>query len=143
VDPLGLCKGKIYGKYSAINPGPLSNDLAGTFAGGKYRGIILSQDTELYRAGVEGHPFGRFFSLDKPQSVLQTRIDKAVLPNCPGGGSSPLDTVFKFKVPVGTKPYVGEVGYQNDIYLGGTQQIVIPEPWDIPGVKFLGQEPLL
>jgi hypothetical protein len=143
VDPLGLCKGKISGEYSAINPGPLSDDLAGTFAGGKYRRIILSQDTELYRAGVEGRPFGRFFSLDKPQSVLQTRIDKAVLPNWPGGGSSPLDTVFKFKVPAGTKLYVGEVGYQNGVYLGGTQQIVIPEPWDIPGVQVLGQEPLL
>jgi len=143
VDPLGLCKGKISGEYSAINPGPLSDDLAGTFAGGKYRRIILSQDTELYRAGVEGHPFGRFFSLDKPQSVLQTRIDKAVLPNWPGGGSSPLDTVFKFKVPTGTKIYVGEVGYQHGIYLGGTQQILIPEPWDIPGVQVLGQEPLL
>ena len=142
IDPLGLCKGEVTGKYSAINPGPLSDDLAGTFAGGKYKEIILSQDTELYRAGVEGRPFGQFFSSDKPQSVLQTRIDKAVLPNWPGGGTSPLDSVFKLKIPAGTKAYVGEVGYQNGVYLGGTQQIVIPKSWDIPGVQVLEQGPL-
>jgi len=143
IDPLGLCKGEVTGEYSAINTGPLSDDLAGTFAGGKYRGIILSKDTELYRAGVEGRPFGQFFSLDKPQSVLQTRIDKAVLPNWPGGGTSPLDSVFKLKIPAGTKVYVGDVGYQNGIYLGGTQQIVIPKSWDIPSVQVLEQGPLL
>ncbi|EOF5101318.1 hypothetical protein ACK1QP_004714, partial [Salmonella enterica] len=142
IDPLGLCKGEVTGEYSAINPGPLSDDLAGTFAGGKYRELILSQDTELYRASVEGRPFGQFFSLDKPQSVLQTRIDKAVLPNWPGGGTSPLDSVFKLKIPAGTKVYVGDVGYQNGIYLGGTQQIVVPSSWDIPGVQVLEQGPL-
>ncbi|WP_230845687.1 RHS repeat-associated core domain-containing protein, partial [Yersinia pseudotuberculosis] len=145
IDPLGLCKalGESTGEYSAINPGPLSNDLAATFSGGRYKEIVLSQDTELYRAGVNGRPFGQFFSLDKPQSVLQTRIDKAVLPNWPGGGTSPLDSVFKLKVPAGTKIYVGDVGYQNGIYIGGTQQIVIPKSWDTPGVQVLGQGPLL
>ncbi|EHL3137204.1 hypothetical protein KDL18_004039 [Salmonella enterica] len=56
---------------------------------------------------------------------------------------SPLDSVFKLKIPAGTKVYVGDVGYQNGIYLGGIQQIVIPKSWDIPGVQVLEQRPLL
>lgn len=86
---------------------------------------------------MEGRLFGQFFSLDKPQSVLQTRIDKVVLPNWPGGGTSPLDSVFKLKIPAGTKVYVDEVGYQNGIYLGGNQQIVIPKSWGVPGVQVI------
>nr|WP_275367804.1 hypothetical protein [Xenorhabdus bovienii] len=153
VDPFGLSRtskikkpsddlGEITGHYSAIKPGPLDDGLAETFAGGRYKEVILSQDTVMYRAGVSTNEFGRFFSLDKPQSVLQTRIDKAVLPKWPNGGESPLDTVFTFKVPKGTKIYVGEVGVQKGFYLGGTEQIVITAHWDVPGIKVIGKSPL-
>lgn len=82
-------------------------------------------------------------SLDQPQSVIQTRIDKALLPVWPGGGTSPLDTVFKIRVPAGTKLYLGEVGSQNGFYLGGTEQIAIPKLWNVPGVKVIDKWPLL
>nr|WP_207205532.1 MULTISPECIES: RHS repeat-associated core domain-containing protein [Serratia] len=121
VDPLGLSAcglGKVTGEYSAVKLGPLSDDLAGTFSGGRYKEIILKQDTDFYRAGVYNREYGQLFSLDKPQSVIQTRIDKAVLPKWPGGGESPLDSVFKIKFPAGTKVYVGEVGSQNGFYMG-------------------------
>ncbi|WP_425033991.1 hypothetical protein [Pantoea agglomerans] len=135
--------GKETGRYSAIKPGPLDKDIAETFTGGRYREIILEKDTDFYRAGVSHREFGQYLSLDQPQSVIQTRIDKALLPVWPGGGTSPLDTVFKIRVPAGTKVYVGEVGAQNGFYLGGTQQIAIPKLWDVPGVKVVDKWPLL
>lgn len=131
IDPLGMTKcspGKETGRYSAIKPGPLDKDLAENFSGGKYRGVILSQDISFYRAGVSTNPFGRFFSLDRPQSIIQVRVDKAVLPKWPNGSSSPLDSVYEIKIPAGAKVYVGEVSYQNGFYLGGTEQIVILKP---------------
>jgi len=127
--------GKVFGDYSAVEPGPLAENLAGTFAGGRYSIVTLKQDTILYRAGTEDQPMGQFFSLEQPISVIQTRIDKAVLPVWPGGGKSPLDTMFVIKIPEGTSVYIGEVGSQEGFYLGGTQQIVVPKPWTIDGVE--------
>ncbi|MEC5408445.1 RHS repeat-associated core domain-containing protein [Paraburkholderia sp. MPAMCS5] len=143
IDPLGLsCEnttqlGKTSGNYSAIKPGPLSDDLAGTFAGGRYKAVTLSQDTVLYRAGTAERPLGQFFSQEAPAGVVQTRIDKAVLPTWPGGATSPLDTAFAVKIPAGTQVYVGEVGSQGGFYVGGTQQIVVPKPWTIDGVEVI------
>ncbi|WP_282808193.1 hemagglutinin repeat-containing protein [Hafnia alvei] len=133
---------KVIGEYSAVKPGPLSNDLAGTFSGGKYKEVILQQDTVLYRAGMSDKPFGQFFSSESPQGVLQTRIDKAVLPQWPGGGSSPIDSSIAIRIPAGTKVYVGEVGSQNGFYVGGTQQIVVPKPWTIKGAEVIEVKPL-
>ena len=134
MDPWGLSRcslGKETGRYSAVKPGPLDKELAETFSGGRYREVILSKDTRFYRAGVSTNSFGRFFSLDKPQSIIQMRIDKAVLPKWPNGSASVLDSVYEMKIPAGTKVYVGEEGYQNGFYLGGTEQIVILEPWKV------------
>lgn len=99
--------GKTTGRYSATKPGPLDDGLAETFAGGRYNEVILSRDVEFYRAGVDGRPFGRFFSRDRTLNVIPTRINKAVLPRWPNGGASPIDSVFKVKIPAGTKGYVG------------------------------------
>ncbi|PIJ46465.1 hypothetical protein BOM24_01465 [Tatumella sp. OPLPL6] len=144
LDPLGLSRcslGEETGRYSAIKPGPLDKNLAETFSGGKYREIILSQDTSFYRAGVSTNPFGRFFSLERPQSIIQVRVDKAVLPKWPNGSASPLDSVYEIKIPAGTKVYIGEVGYQSGFYLGGTERILILEPWNVGTV--IGKWPLL
>lgn len=46
-----------------------------------------------------------------------------------------IDSYYETKIPAGTKVYVGEVGYQSDSFPGGTEQVVIPAPWDIPGVE--------
>ncbi|MFP1883655.1 VENN motif pre-toxin domain-containing protein, partial [Lonsdalea quercina] len=133
---------KVLGEYSAIKPGPLDNDLAGTFSGGRYKEMVLQEDTVLYRGGVSDKPYGQFFSSEAPQGVLQTRIDKAVLPKWPGGGTSPIDTSFAIKIPAGTRVYVGEVGSQNGIYVGGTQQIVVLKPWAIKGTEIIESKPL-
>jgi filamentous hemagglutinin len=134
--------GKFLGEYSAVNPGPLSADLALTFSGSKYSVVELSKDTVLYRAGKSGQPLGQFFDINPPNSVLQARIDKAILPVWPNGAASPIDTVFTIKIPAETKIYTGEVGYQSGFYLGGTRQIVVLKPWAIDGITVIDSRSL-
>ncbi|WP_284209304.1 hypothetical protein, partial [Chitiniphilus shinanonensis] len=134
--------GRANGTYSYVNPGPLPDNLAGTFTGGRYTVMTLEKDTVLYRAGSSSQPLGQFFSLEKPNGILQERIDKAVLPVWPGGAKSPIDTAFEVKIPAGTKVYVGEVAPQGGVYVGGTQQIVVEKPWLINGVKVIDSSPL-
>lgn len=134
--------GNIISSHSAIDPGPLDPSIAGTFAGGRYSVVELGQDTTLYRAGTADQPLGQFFDTAPSDGVLQARIDKAVLPVWPGGATSPIDTSFAIGIPKGTTVYVGEVGSQGGIYVGGTQQIVVLKPWTIDGVQVLGQSPL-
>lgn len=130
--------GKVEGEYSMIKPGPLSNRFAETFSGGVYKEITLSEDTVFYRGGQNGTDLGRFFSYEKPQGIIQTRIDKAVLPEWPDGSKSIIDSYFEVEIPAGSKVYIGNVGYQTGFYAGGSEQVLIPAPWDIPGVKTLG-----
>ncbi|MGX5098473.1 hypothetical protein [Enterobacter cloacae] len=131
--------GKVEGEYSMIKPGPLPKELAVTFSSGTYKEISLSTDTRFYRGGVEGRPLGQFFGYEQPLGVLQTRVDKALLPKWPNGSESPLDSYHEIQIPAGTKVYVGKVGYQTDLYSGGTEQVIVPTPWKIPGIKILGR----
>lgn len=140
IPKIGL--GRVDGTYSAIKPGPLVDNIAETFSGGRYTVVILEKDTVLYRAGTADQPLGQFFSLESPAGVLQTRIDKAVLPEWPSGAKSPIDTAFEVKIPAGTKVYVGEVGSQSGAYIGGTQQVVVQKPWLIDGVQVIKSSPL-
>lgn len=135
-------KGRSTGSFDAVNPGPLGDNLAETFAGGRYNEVVLSEDIVLSRAGTADIPLGQFFTQNAPQSVIQARIDSAVLPTWPGGGTSPIDSVFEVKIPAGTKVYVGEVSSQGGAFVGGTQQIVVPKPWTIEGVQVVGSSPL-
>lgn len=135
--------GRVTGKYTALDAtGPLPDNMAGTFSGGRYTAVKLEKDTVLYRAGTADQPLGQYFSQETPASVLQTRIDKAVLPEWPDGAKSPLDTVFAVKIPAGTEVYIGEVGAQGGFYVGGTPQIVVVKPWAMEGVKVLSATPL-
>ncbi|MCL1124452.1 DUF6531 domain-containing protein [Shewanella surugensis] len=150
VDPLGLVKeackktnlGRVDGNFSAIEPGPLPDHMAETFSGGKYKVITLEKDTVLHRAGTADQPLGQFFALEAPSGVLQTRVDKAVLPVWPNGAKSPIDTAFEIKIPKGTQVYVGEVGSQGGFFIGGTEQVVVQKPWTIEGVEVLNGKPL-
>ena len=128
--------------YIGENTGMISNDIASTFMGNRYKTYILNEDTELYRAGVNGKPFGQFFSKDAPISEIQTRIDKAILPKWPNGAESPINTAYKFNIPKGTYIHVGEVGYQGNAFIGASEQVYIHEPWNINGVKVLDSYPL-
>ncbi len=134
--------GTVSGTYDYTNPGPLSPDKAATFAGQRYRTVKLEQDLVLYRVGEEGKPLGQFFDTKAPMSEIQARIDKAVLPRWPGGGESPIQMVHEVRVPAGTDIHVGEVANQGEYYLGGTRQVVVIEPWKIPGLEVLSSKPV-
>lgn len=125
-----------------MKPGPLADNIAGTFSGGRYSVVTLEKDTVLYRAGTADKPLGQFFGSEPPTAVIQTRIDKAVLPEWPGGAKPPIDTVFEIRLPAGTKVYAGEVGSQGGFYVGGSQKIVVQKPWLIDGVQVIKSSPL-
>ncbi|WP_232534489.1 hypothetical protein [Mycoavidus sp. B2-EB] len=116
--------------------------MAETFSGGRYTEVLLTQDTVLYRAGIASQPFGEFFSQQVSNSVIQSRIDKAILPKWPGGNASPIDSLITVKIPAGSKVYIGEIGSQGSFYVGGTQQIVVQKPWTIEGIQILNVRPL-
>ncbi|MEU1815238.1 hypothetical protein ABZ543_08575 [Streptomyces roseifaciens] len=144
---------EIYEFDMVRNPGPLSEGEkppALNFAGGRHNEVILTEPTAFYRAGVrgDGKELGEWFTREAPPSVAHVRIDRAVRPTWtePNGdhdGSSPIDTLYRIEFPAGTKIYVGPVGNQGGIYVGGAEQIFIPKPWDVrPKVPVVGSEPL-
>lgn len=69
---------------------------------------------------------GRFYSTEAPQGVLQTRIDKAILPVWPNGRQSAINTGFLNRIPKGTTVYEGLTAPQGGIFLGGTTQTYVP-----------------
>lgn len=143
-------------QYNMVeNPGPvaeMADNPAANFAGGKYDEITLEEDTILYRGGnSEGSGLGQWFTAEPPESVAHVRIDTAVKPEWIDPrtgvrtGTSPIDTVYKVKIPAGTKVYAGPTGYQGGVYVGGKPQIFIPKPWENQGpggVEVMGSEPL-
>ena len=127
-----------------LKPAPaipvLPDNLADTFSGSRYTTSILPEETILYRAGsTSGSPLGQFFSPEPPIGVIQTRIDKAIPHTWPNGQPAPLDTGFAVRFPAGTIVHTGTVANQGDLFMGGTEQIVIQRPWDIPGVEVVNQ----
>ncbi|MRX74444.1 hypothetical protein GJU40_20255 [Bacillus lacus] len=149
-------KGTGKGKYAynmVENPGPLIDinpSAAGTFRSGMYNVIKLENDTVLYRSGKAGggkNALGQYFTRE-PGTRIEGRIDSAVKaqwidPNTGVlTGSSPLDTVYAIKIPKGTFIYEGPAGYQGGIYLGGGNQIFVPEPWKIRGVEVISSSPI-
>ncbi len=123
----------------AKNSVKLSDDLASTFMGGKYESFVLESDLIMYRAGDDIMDLGQFFSADAPISVIQARIDKAILPVWPGGAKSVVTHGYIVKIPKGTTVHKGLVAPQGGYYLGGTEQILIETPWLIEGVEVLGK----
>jgi hypothetical protein len=134
--------GRVTGNYSAIKPGPLPTSYAETFAGGRYTEVLLKKDTILYRAGTETKPISDFFTPIEPVGVIQSRIDSAIMPTWPNGKTSTIDTVYSYKVPAGTKVYIGPAGSQGGFYVGGTQQIVIPGADVLTGISIQTRKPL-
>jgi len=119
----------------------LPKTIAETFVGYDYTTRVLKKDTILYRAGSDKYTMGQFFSKDKPKSVKQVRIDKALPPLWSNGEKSIVDTVYTFKVPAGTVVHSGKISTQGGHFVGGTQQIVIEKMFG-KGLKLIKKEPL-
>ena len=129
-------------EFDLFKPGPLVEKYAETFSGYKYKSYLLKEDTILYRSGTSTSPFGNFYSFDIPKSEIQVRVDKAIMPKWKDGRTSPIDTVFKVKIPRCASIHVGDISYQDNFYLGGTHQIVIPNSRKIPGIEVLESYPI-
>ncbi|MGT2883511.1 T7SS effector LXG polymorphic toxin [Streptococcus ferus] len=135
------------------HPGPLA-ELPSTpnrnFYGGRYNSHVLTEDTIFYRAGSADNPMGQWFTIEAPTSRTQVRIDTAVKdiwtnPDGSYSGQSPIDKVYKIKMPKGTTIYDGPVGSQGGIYQGGLNknQIFIDSPWNIDGVEVVDSWPII
>jgi hypothetical protein len=135
------------------NPGPLAEINQGatsTFRSGMYNVTKLESDTILYRSGKAGggkDALGQYFTRE-PGTKIEGRINSAVKAQWIDPktgvltGSSPLETVYEIKIPKGTTIYEGPAGYQGGIYLGGGNQIFVPEPWKINGVEVISSTPI-
>ena len=128
-------KADFVGEYDFYKYGPLEGEYAGTFTGYSYKAYKLHEDTVIYRAGKSGTAFGEYFSFENPISELQVRIDKAIMHEWPDAKKSIIDTVFAIKIPKGTEIFIGKIKNQGSIYLGGTEQILIPKPWLLEGAE--------
>ncbi|MEV0621345.1 RHS repeat-associated core domain-containing protein [Nonomuraea sp. NPDC050404] len=136
-DPLGLAPYGVPGGDDVLDPRTAAN-----FVGGRYTTRILQEDTVLYRAGIHTEALGRWFSVQKPVGEIQARIDKALPPVWQTGEECIIDTGYAVKVPAGVKVFEGEVASQGSWYMGGTDQIYIPNIREIPGVEVVGSWPL-
>jgi hypothetical protein len=116
-------------------------DLVKTFAGGRYTSRVLEEDMILYRAGSSDLAISNYFSKDKPKSVVQVRMDKAIMPVWPDGGESIIDTVYTIKIPAGTVIHTGKVSSYGGHFVGGTQQVVIEREFH-KNLKVLNKQPL-
>lgn len=127
--------GTVLGQYDALNPGTLPDARAATFSGGRYADIVLNEPTIVYRAwspGTWAAEDGAYWSLERPQGTLQTKIDSGLLPEW-GGGRPPFDPNMRSQatnwtaimLPKGTTISIGEVGSQNGAWVGGGSQLLI------------------
>lgn len=121
--------------FDALNPGPLPNRVAGTFAGGRYNERVGGESgLVLYKAGDKTNPGGSFFTFDPPNSVAQSRIDSAVRPQWFDSktgaliAESPINSSIVATFPPGTKYYVGPVSSQGGVYVGGMDKLQIYVP---------------
>jgi YD repeat-containing protein len=114
--------GRQVGGATFINPGPLSERAAATFSGARYTIVDTAEDVILYRAwGADAAEFGGFWSTLPPRGSLAAKMDSALLPKW--GNSATEWTAIR--VPAGNRLYVGEVGTQGGIYVGGTPQVLV------------------
>ena len=156
IDVTTTTKATVNSKYTynmVENPGPLAEinqGAASTYRSGMYNVTKLESDTILYRSGKAGggkNALGQYFTRE-PGTNIEGRIDSAVKAQWIDPktgvltGSSPLETVYGIKIPKGTTIYEGPAGYQGGIYLGGGNQIFVPEPWKINGVEVISSTPI-
>ena len=119
-------------KYSPVNPGPLSEDVASSFSGATYTERVLTEDTVMYRvSGGNAKEVGSYMSMTPQEGGLQSQIDLALNP----AWGNTTENVTKIVVPKGTIIYEGVAAPQN-IYdslgnvigtlPGGGNQVYIP-----------------
>jgi hypothetical protein len=127
-----------HGFDSVSRPGPLADAeahapgkvlAASHFRGGKYDENVLDKETIFYRTGASGRGLGEWFT--REASAAAPRVFRSKQ----DGGSTPQECSFAVSFPAGTRIYGGP-GHD------GEEQIHIPKPWKIAGVKVVACTPL-
>jgi RHS repeat-associated protein len=114
--------GKKIGDATFVNPGPLADDVASTFSGGRYAIVKTEEPVQLYRVwGGEAAEFGGYWSTTPPSGSLASQIDNALVPTW-GNTASKWTTI---EVPKGTTLFVGEAASQGGIFVGGGSQVFV------------------
>jgi RHS repeat-associated protein len=116
--------------FDWMHPGPLSNDIAKTFSGGRYVKVEVGEegwsleDARVFggKAEPEGKD-GTFYSPTPQKGGLQSQIDLGLRPEW---GNTTENTASVYLKP-GTVVYVGNTASQGGIWVGGTIQIYVPK----------------
>lgn len=120
-------------KYSPINPGQLSDDVANTFMGATNSERVLMEDTVMYRvSGGTAGEVGSYLSLKPQGGGLQSQLDLALNPSW----GNTAENITEVLAPKGTTIYEGIAAPQNiydslgnviGTFPGGESQVYIPE----------------
>jgi len=116
--------------FDWMHPGPLPNDIAKTFSGGRYVKVEVGpdgwsmEDARVYggKAGPEGRD-GTFYSPTPQKGGLRSQIDLALRPEW---GNTATNTASVHLRP-GTVVYVGNSASRGGIWVGGTMEIYVPK----------------
>ena len=116
--------------YDWMNPGPLSEDVAKTFAGGRYSKVVVGDkgfgaDALYHVYGGRSPPVGKdgtFYSPIPQRGGIQSQIDLALRPEW---GNTAQNVICVYLKP-GTVMYVGTAASQGGFWVGGTPQIYVP-----------------
>ena len=157
-------------EYDALMPGPIGDTAkfghpkdtknpvpSQGFLGGKCDSKVLTEDTVFYRVGDATREWGQWWTDVPLSSEAQYRIDVAVKrewsdpatgevkAGYPRSAEEAVLWSYTARIPKGTTVYVGPVGSQGGVFMGGssTLQYYIPSPWTLQshGATIVAKEP--
>ncbi|HIE5768223.1 TPA: RHS repeat domain-containing protein [Proteus mirabilis] len=139
VDPFGLSgTAKLFSNqsYKEIEKAPLDQWIVDSFKDGKYKTVVTTQDTYVYRVyGGNAKPGGSFVSDLPASNRIQAKIDAALLPEW----KNTRQFEAQILVPKGTTLNVGQVAPQtmksDAVLQGEATQILLPRDWDPSWIK--------
>ncbi|WP_312467070.1 RHS repeat-associated core domain-containing protein, partial [Pseudescherichia sp.] len=141
VDPWGLSRCGIEGKFKEIGKSDLPAWIKNSFKNGQYKTVMTTEYLTLYRvfggdARIDGSFVGSLPALNK----IQAKIDSALLPEW----KNTRYFEATLKIPKGTILQIGKVEQQTmmsgAVLEGGADQILLPQGYPISwitNVRFL------
>lgn len=109
-------------RHGPLNPGPLADDVAGTFRTGTYNAVTSAEPTTLYRVYSDpARQLGPYWTRTRPTGPVQSIIDNALYPAWGNRATS----WTQIRVPGGTTFYEGAAAAQRGL-VGGGNQVFLP-----------------
>ena len=141
VDPWGLSRCSLKGKYKEIDKAELPDWIRDSFKDGEYKTVLTTEDVTLYRVfGGNAKIDGSFVGTSPALNKIQAKIDAALLPEW----KNTRQFEATLKIPKGTILQIGKVEKQimksGAVLEGGVDQILLPHGYPvswITDVRFL------